>query len=175
MESVILPGDRDSSDNPFCAGATNDGEGPPSSQRNPGARIVVCFHDESICHANESAKVRSWKKTGKTGKLKDKDEGDAVMIAGYICNEVGILRDSVRTITPGKAPGKDPYWNGAATLKQAEDHLNEMMLLFPGFRVVDIYDNSTGHDCEAPDALHVRKMNKNPGKKVTGGLYKICS
>lgn len=52
-------------------------------------RVVVCFHDESTCHTNVRCH-NAWKRYGKTGTMKDKDKGDSCMVAGYICQEIGM-------------------------------------------------------------------------------------
>jgi hypothetical protein len=76
---------------------------------------------------------------------------------------IGIDFISLKMITPGAAPGKDDYWGGADTMKQAKEHLEGLHEHYPDWVTTDVYDNSTGHNCMAPDALVVDKLNLNPG------------
>jgi hypothetical protein len=66
-------------------------------------------------------------------------------------------------ITPGAAAGKDAWWNGENTMKQAMEHLEAMCRRFPDVVTCDVYDNSTGHGCMAKDALSTDKINLKPG------------
>ena len=117
-------------------------------------RCVVSYHDECSAHANES-NVRGWGLRS-CGALKAKSRGALKMVAAYVCAEVGIWSDSMRIIEPGSAPGKDAWWTGADTMKQAATHLAEFDAVFPGCCSVDVYDNSSGHNCKAIDGLHTK-------------------
>jgi hypothetical protein len=137
-------------------------------------RHIISYHDECCCHASDRVTKR-WSMPGRGGCMKDKSRGAARMVTGYICAEVGVWRESLRTINPGE--NKDGWWVGDDTQAQATAHLLEFDLLFPGCVCVDIYDNSSGHDCRAKDALDISKLNLGvggDGKEVLmmrGGLY----
>jgi hypothetical protein len=90
-----------------------------------------------------------------------------MMVAAFCCAEIGVWKDSMRMITPGAAESKDDWWNGEDTQKQAKDHLEEFDARFPGCRSIDVYDNSTGHNCKAVDSLDINEttLNLRPGGK----------
>lgn len=56
---------------------------------NGGRKIVISYHDEACCSANDR-KNCTWQHNEKGGKLSDKDSGSMVMVAGFICSEVGL-------------------------------------------------------------------------------------
>ena len=90
-------------------------------------------------------------------------------------------RDSMKFIEPGTGAGKDDYWKGPDTQEQAKRHIAEFETRFDPktHTCVDIYDNSSGHDCKAVDALNVAAMNILPGGKnyyiMRDGFYYINS
>lgn len=105
---------------------------PPDAVQPSGRRLIICYHDEVACHSNEAALVRkAWKLPGATGKMKDKDQGELCMAAGYIyiCDEFGLFEKSFRIITPGAAANKDNYWSGKDVQEQALEHLKEGLAL----------------------------------------------
>jgi hypothetical protein len=95
------------------------------------------------------------------------------------CNKIshitGMFQLSKRVIKPGAKEGKDNYWNGEDTMKQAAVHLGELPL---NVQTVDVYDNSTGHGCMPADGLDIAKINRGVGyarKKplnIRKGFYK---
>jgi hypothetical protein len=124
--------------------------------------IIVSFHDECCSHASEH-ESRRWMKSGSGGRMQDKSRGACRMVAAYVCAKKGLWKTSMQFINPGK--NKDGWWDGEATQKQAGIHLLEFDLECPGCRCADVYDNSSGHNCRATDALDVEKMNKGVGGK----------
>jgi hypothetical protein len=54
-------------------------------------------------------------------------------------------------------------------------HLREFDIIFPDKDALDIYDNSSGHNCMARDALNVSKLNLGVGRKnpviIRNGYY----
>jgi hypothetical protein len=125
-------------------------------------RTIVSFHDECCSHASEH-ESRRWMKTGTGGRMQDKSRGACRMVAAYVCADRGLWRDSLQFINPGK--NKDGWWDGEATQKQCGVHLLEFDRERPGCVCADVYDNSSGHNCRARDALDVEKMNKGVGGK----------
>jgi hypothetical protein len=123
-------------------------------------QVVVSYHDECCCHASDH-ETRRWSMAGKGGVMKDKSRGACRMVAGFVCAEIGLWRSSIRFINPGK--GKDDWWGGNDTQKQTAAHLLEFDLAFPGTTALDVFDNSSGHNCNAEDALDVSKLNLKPG------------
>jgi hypothetical protein len=125
-------------------------------------RVVVSWHDECCCHASDSER-RRWMKVGSGGKMSDKSRGAARMVAGYCCSEMGLWRESLQFINPGK--NKDGWWDGEDTQAQAQVHLDEFDRARPGCICCDIYDNSSGHNCKAKDGLDVSALNLGVGGK----------
>jgi transposase len=127
-------------------------------------RHIISYHDECCCHASDRVTKR-WSMPGKGGCMKDKSRGAARMVAAYICAEVGVWRESVRVINPGK--NKDGWWDGEQTQAQAHDHLLEFDRWCSTHMInavcTDIYDNSANHDCMAKDGLDVYKEGVNLG------------
>lgn len=133
-------------------------------------RTILYFHDESACHTKEQSK-RSYRRLGATGTMQGKNQGELAMIAAYVNADTGFDTHSMAIIKPGSAAsGKDAYWDGPQTQKQARTHLEGFHSQYgSAVNCVDVYDNSTGHDCAPVDGLSVDKLNKNPGynrKKV---------
>jgi hypothetical protein len=95
--------------------------------------------------------------------MQDKSRGACRMVAAFVCADRGLWRDSLQFINPGK--NKDGWWDGEATQRQAAIHLMEFDRERPGCRCADVFDNSSGHNCRARDALDVEKMNKGVGGK----------
>lgn len=56
-------------------------------------RVVVSFHDECAAHATEGHTL-CWRFPGSGGKLKNKSRGPCVMVAAYVCAEVGMWENS---------------------------------------------------------------------------------
>lgn len=130
-------------------------------------RCVISYHDECSAHTNDY-NSRSWNHNG-AGKLKEKSRGTARMVSAYCCADIGMWRNSWAFIEPGAAERKDSFWGGNDVQLQAKDHLLEFDAKFPECTCVDVYDNSTGHNCKAPDALDASSINITPG----GKNYKI--
>jgi hypothetical protein len=128
-------------------------------------RHIISYHDECCCHASDSEK-RRWSTAGKGGKMSDKSRGAARMVAAYVSDAVGLWTESLKVIGPWK--NKDDWWDGDQTQMQAAEHLLEFDRRFnTGGGVVavcvDVYDNSSGHNCKAKDGLDVGKLNLGPG------------
>ncbi|KAJ1428593.1 hypothetical protein B484DRAFT_393894 [Ochromonadaceae sp. CCMP2298] len=121
---------------------------------------IISYHDECCAHASDAV-TRRWMVAGKGGKMKDKSRSPARMVAGYVCAEIGMWKGSLQFINPGK--NKDGWWDGEDTQRQAAVHLLEFDVLFAGCICVDVYDNFSGHNCLAKDALLVEKLNKDSG------------
>lgn len=133
-------------------------------------QFIVSYHDESAIHANDCQR-RAWKLAGQTGIMKAKNKGICMMIAGYVCAEFGFWKDSLRIIVPSA----DGYWGGIETQEQAVIHLMEFDVVYPHSICIDVYDNSSGHNCYPADALNVNKLNKLAGGKnkpnIRDGYY----
>jgi hypothetical protein len=58
---------------------------------------------------------------------------------------------------------KDPWWDGEQTQDQAKRHLLEVDAWIAttgrNYAALDIYDNSSGHNCMAIDALNSEKLS----------------
>lgn len=80
-----------------------------------------------------------------------------------------MYQGSKRVIEPGKGK-KDAWWGGEDTMKQALAHLEEALELqrIKGYpiRLYDVYDNSSGHNCMAADALNAGELNLLPQEKI---------
>ena len=87
----------------------------------------------------------------------------------------GIDQHSIKYITFGTGPGKDNYWGGADTMKQAQKHLEGLHIKDKLIVTTDVFDNSTGHNCLAPDALEVDKLNLGPGYSRRLLLHGMCT
>jgi transposase len=132
-------------------------------QNNTAHRHIISYHDECSAHAADCER-RRWCISGKGGKMGDKSRGPCRMVAAYVSDAVGLWTESKRIIEPGIAENKDDYWGGEDTFAQAGDHLLEFDRRYHNSEVcVDVYDNSSGHNCKAKDGLDVGKMNVNPG------------
>jgi hypothetical protein len=131
-------------------------------------RHIISYHDECSCHASDCEK-RRWSIKGKGGKMGDKSRGPCRMVAAYVSDAVGLWTESMKIIEPGIADNKDDYWGREDTQAQAAEHLLEFDRRFnpvagqPVVVCLDVYDNSSGHNCRAIDGLEVSKMNLNPG------------
>ena len=77
------------------------------------------------------------------------------------------MQSSLTFITTGK--DKDPWWDGEQTKEQAKRHLLEVDAWIAetggNKAALDIYDNSSGHNCMARDALNSEKLNIGVGCK----------
>ena len=125
-----------------------------------------CAHASEYCH-------RLWKIKCKGGQLKDKSRGPCCMVAAFCCANIGLWTGSMKLITPGM--NRDAWWDGEQTQEQAKAHLLEFDIMFPDKDALDIYDNSSGHNCMAKDALSVSKLNIGIGGKnavnIRNGYY----
>ena len=65
---------------------------------------------------------------------------------------------------------KDPWWDGEQTQEQAKRHLLEVDAWIAetggNKAALDIYDNSSGHNFMAKDALNIEKLNIGVGGKT---------
>jgi transposase len=119
---------------------------------------IISYHDECCANASDAV-TRRWMMAGKGGKMKDKSRGPARMVAGFVCAEIGMWPGSLQFMNPGK--NNDGWWNGEDTQRQAAVHLLEFDVRFLGCIYVDVFDNSSEHNCMAEDALLVDKLNKD--------------
>jgi len=78
-----------------------------------------------------------------------------------------LWQSNISFITPGK--DKDPWWDGEQSQEQAKKHLLEVDAWSTetggNKAALDIYDNSSGHNCMAIDELNSDKLNIGVGGK----------
>ena len=79
-------------------------------------RSIINFHDESSAHTTE-CNALGWTLNGR-GKLKNKSKGDQVMVAAYVCADIGIWEQSMKFIQPGRGADKNDWWGGRETMAQ---------------------------------------------------------
>ena len=120
----------------------------------------VIVHDESTAHAKDMKKMR-WGKVGEG--IGTKTRGQSRHVSAYCSECVGVLDESIEWLNPGG----DVWWTGAKFMLQVPKALAEYdrkvsTLKYKRSAAV-IYDNSSNHDCAAPDALHIEKVNILPG------------
>ena len=138
-------------------------------------RVIVSYHDECCAHTADREN-RSWFHMN-TGSMQPKSKGSARMVSAYCCADVGVWQSSIKYIEPGTGDNKDDWWKGSDLVQQAREHLLEVVQAFPDCDIVDVYDNSTGHNCRAPDALDIENINAKPGgrnyKAMRNGYYTV--
>lgn len=124
---------------------------------NPGRRVVVWFHDESIFYAHDRKKSQ-WVKIGDSALPYLKGEGISLMVADFVSADYGWLhskdgKESARVIFhPGK--NRDGYFDNDNILAQATDAMGILSRNYPDEdHDVLIFDNATTHLKRAPDAL----------------------
>jgi hypothetical protein len=121
-------------------------------------KTMIGYHDEASVHTNELSKSYRWGKKGR-GNIKNKSEGQSAMVVAFVTNEFGIMTAEVFE------QAKVGYFNGLGVQKHALKHLEECLRVCPEYNnIISVFDNSTGHNCVAEDALKVYKMNKGIGK-----------
>jgi hypothetical protein len=125
-------------------------------------------HDE-CCFASHDGKKSVWAEKGKPH-LRKKGRGQCVMVSDFLCPchgrlkvEVeGVLHEAREIIIPGK--NSDGYWTGAHVAKQLKEKAIPIFeLLHPGCEALFCFDNSSNHECFAPDALKAEKLNLSSG------------
>ncbi|KDN36668.1 hypothetical protein RSAG8_10666, partial [Rhizoctonia solani AG-8 WAC10335] len=149
----------------------------------PGKKqIVLAFHDESCCHANDQT-PHCWIRDGET-LLRQKGRGRLIHVSDIIVEETGRLvlspeeieaqlalpehqrlktYDARKIIYPGKS--LDPYWDMPQLVEQIKDAIKIFEIKFPDAQMLLFVDQSSAHNAYASNALNARKMNVTPGGK----------
>ncbi|KAF7300228.1 hypothetical protein MKEN_01346700 [Mycena kentingensis (nom. inval.)] len=142
----------------------------------PGRRVVIWYHDESIFYAHDRRR-KSWFHKDAAAVPYRKGDGASYMVADYFSADFGWLRDeatgrSARAcIRPGK--NRDGYFSAVEVQQQAETAAKLTSELWPDFDHVFVYDNATTHKKRADGSLSARYMPKFPSKSTSNWLITV--
>jgi hypothetical protein len=84
------------------------------------------------------------------------------MLSSYACAKLSIFKRSVEAVDVAKGN----WWTGEKFVAQVPRFLSEFDEKLPGRCCCCIYDNSSNHGCDPPDALRIDKAGFN---KYAGG------
>ena len=146
------------------------------------AKSVVIFHDESTFQANDDQST-FWGAKDMTI-LRPKSKGAGIMVSDFIEEHNGYLHLSDEEYERSKqtfprlkkyarsfleyGENKEGYWTSERFMVQIKDAAQIAEIKYPrdqGYRLVWIFDHSSGHGAYADDALNAYKMNVKPGGK----------
>ncbi len=139
--------------------------------------IIMITHDESTFFANDWRK-KVWTLNGQ-GILRLKRKGKGIMVLDFLLSwsrlnllslspqqqkdlaGLGILTEAVTYFEYRKT--EEGYRTGKHLLDQImKKALPIGEALYPGYKLLFLFDNATSHSIYAPDALQVAYMNKRP-------------
>ncbi|KAF8753775.1 hypothetical protein RHS01_06737 [Rhizoctonia solani] len=132
----------------------------------PGEKpVIIWFHDESIFYANDRRTVR-WVYIGEHPTPFKKGEGCSIMIADFVCAELGWLRgrNGSESARVAMYPGadKDGYFTNERVVLQLRDAIKIVQEHFPQFTHVFVYDNAPCHTKYSTSSLCAQGMPKGP-------------
>ena len=146
-------------------------------------QLVTIFHDECSFQSNDD-QTFMWALEDQTS-IRPKNRGTGLMVSDFIDEYCGCLRltDDEYTLFRRTHPNikqaarvilrygenRDGYWNSSKFISQFSDAVKIASFKYPCSRydILWIFDQSSNHTIQSPDALNVKRMNVGPGGKNT--------
>ena len=145
-------------------------------------QLVTIFHGECSFQSNDD-QTFMWALEDQTS-IRPKNRGTGLMVSDFIDEYCGCLRltDDEYTLFRRTHPNikqaarvilrygenRDGYWNSSKFISQFSDAVTIASFKYPCSRydILWIFDQSSNHTIQSPDALNVKRMNVGPGGKI---------